>query len=154
MWGVSLDGSLEAEVRAVDWDSLGAAYGPATEVPDLILGLASSERERVAAAYSQLGEMVLWHQGAVYPATVEAARLMCRIAHDPDARFRGALITELTMFAVGYDDPSSPPGTAAAVRDAIRAPAESMLKLWAQRTPVWISHSCYSASHTRLREPD
>lgn len=61
----------------IDWSELEGAYGPATEVPEILAGL--SDPELVADAVDDLFSSVI-HQGSLYPvsgpAVVEVARLL------------------------------------------------------------------------------
>lgn len=58
----------------IDWSELEGAYGPATEVPEILAGL--SDPELVADAVDDLFSSVI-HQGSLYPvsgpAVVEVA---------------------------------------------------------------------------------
>ncbi|HEX6681235.1 MAG TPA: hypothetical protein VF062_00455 [Candidatus Limnocylindrales bacterium] len=62
---------MTEDMDAIDWASLGHAYGTATDTPDLIAGLVSDDREQVSDALSELAGSI-HHQGSVYPATVAA----------------------------------------------------------------------------------
>ena len=48
----------------IDWSELEGAYGPATEVPEILAGL--SDPELVADAVDDLFSSVI-HQGSLYP---------------------------------------------------------------------------------------
>ena len=55
----------------IDWRRSRHAYGAATDVPELLRGLASgSEDVRMSAIDALYGN--IWHQGDVYPATAMA----------------------------------------------------------------------------------
>lgn len=63
----------------VAWASFEHAYGPATDVPDLLRDLASGAEEAAAAAVDELYSCI-WHQGSVYPATLPAVPFLVKIA--------------------------------------------------------------------------
>src|SRR5262245_27758871 len=64
-----------AEIR---WDRLDHAYGNASDVPELLLGLTSRKpgkrRESLQMLYS-----TIWHQGTVYPATIFSVPFLCEL---------------------------------------------------------------------------
>ena len=63
----------------IDWSSLGHAFGPAEDTPELLRRVASGDEHDAAEA---LGELwgTIWHQGSVYPATVPAVPFLAEIA--------------------------------------------------------------------------
>lgn len=63
----------------VDWASLRHAYGPATDIPDLLLEIADGGADR--GMLDQLFES-LNHQGSVYPATAAAIPFLLRLLAD------------------------------------------------------------------------
>jgi hypothetical protein len=66
-------------IRAVDWDTLVHAYGPATDVADqLIAAAVGDERTREAAWWNLWGN--IHHQGTIYESTVPAAPIIARLA--------------------------------------------------------------------------
>jgi len=55
----------------IEWKNLEHAYGAADDIPDLILGLQSEDREVFdKSLYELFGN--IWHQGTIYEATVYA----------------------------------------------------------------------------------
>jgi hypothetical protein len=55
-------------IEELDWAALRHAYGPATDVPQLLRALTSDDKsERKSAWYELYGN--LWHQGSIYEAT-------------------------------------------------------------------------------------
>lgn len=68
-----------AGLDSIGWAALTHAYGPATDTPDLLRGLASDDAETVAEAKYELAGSIL-HQGSVYTATVAAVPFLARLA--------------------------------------------------------------------------
>ncbi len=65
------------DIRRFDWASVKHAYGPASDIPDLLERLASlSNKERDDAWWSLYGN--LWHQHTVYEATAHAVPFLVR----------------------------------------------------------------------------
>ncbi|MFI5934400.1 HEAT repeat domain-containing protein [Actinoplanes sp. NPDC051494] len=69
------------------FDSLTCAYGPATDVPEMLAALRSPDDERRAFGRSELGHM-LAHQGAKYEASVAAVPFLIEIMTDPGSAGR------------------------------------------------------------------
>jgi hypothetical protein len=109
-----------AGVDDIPWGSLQTAYGTASAVPATLSKLASRDRAIVRKAWNEVFEIGLFHQDTVYSATAAAAPYVARIAGSPHASRRPLLILLLAFFALGTDEPYSPAGTAAAVRQAVR----------------------------------
>jgi hypothetical protein len=87
-------------VGDVPWNALTHAYGPASDVPELLTALASSDaaaRER--AIHELFG--TIWHQGTVYEATAHAVPFLAGIAADPDVRDRASVVRLLAAIAEG-----------------------------------------------------
>jgi hypothetical protein len=63
---------------AIDWAELHHAYGPATDVPDLIRSLLSDDPEIVEEALDSLYGTI-WHQGTVYQATAYAVPFLIEL---------------------------------------------------------------------------
>lgn len=96
---------------AIDWSKLTHAYGPATDVPDMLRALASADRkERYAALHAAYGN--IFHQGTRYPATPHAIPFLIELAADPDAHDLGEVLTLLTHCVAGYFSPTFGPVTA------------------------------------------
>lgn len=93
-----------AGLDAVEWGGLHDAYGPATEVPTLLLAVAVGDEETRSPAWWNLWGRVL-HQGSVYEATLptieplvalatwgeypdrpEALAMLCEAARSDDVR--------------------------------------------------------------------
>jgi hypothetical protein len=108
---------------AVDWPGLHHAYGPATDVPDLLRALAdpdrASEELRAAAAENSTTifehvEWTLWgnifHQGTVWQASAHTVPFLVEILlHGrDDAELRTFLLRYLHHLATGYPEDRFP----------------------------------------------
>lgn len=93
----------------VDWENLTHAYGPATEVPDLIRALASTDPQARETALSALYGNI-FHQGTRYPASAHAVPFLLELLDDPNTPDRPALIELLLHLALGYMDAYLPLG--------------------------------------------
>jgi len=82
---------------AIDWASLGHAYGPATDTPGLIRDLYSDDSERVIAAQSELAGSI-HHQGTVYPATIAAVPFLIDAARNARHE-RASQVISIAMLA-------------------------------------------------------
>jgi HEAT repeats len=84
----------------IDWASLTHAYGPASDVPDQIRGLASAdEKTREASLYELFGN--IWHQGTVYDASSHAVPFLVELVGDPSVQGKVGILTLLTALATG-----------------------------------------------------
>lgn len=112
----------------VAWASFDHAYGPATDVPDLLRDLASGDEEAAAAAVDELYSCI-WHQGSVYPATVPAVPFLVKVAASGAA---GDQQTPEVLRLLGHIAASSDPrGLEApdAARSTVAAHAEAITGL-------------------------
>jgi hypothetical protein len=93
--GMSVLGHIVAVMLArlddIDWDSMSHAYGPATEVPGLIRGLASDDpATRESALDAMYGGV--HHQGDVYDCTLAVIPFLLEIAGVPGLPGRGPVL--------------------------------------------------------------
>jgi hypothetical protein len=94
---------------AVDWAAVEHAYGPATDVPDLLRALCFPDpAARKHARHALFGTIV--HQGTRYAATAAAVPFLAELAVAPDTPDRHWLVVLLTYAAIGYDAASLPAG--------------------------------------------
>ncbi|HTJ67610.1 MAG TPA: hypothetical protein VL551_08795 [Actinospica sp.] len=100
---------------AVDWSSLEHAYGPATDVPEVLRTLVGDDGEQAEDALYELYSNV-WHQGSVYPATVEAVPFLVEIAA---ARAAGPRTADVLRLLGSMAESTDPRGIED--RDAVRA---------------------------------
>ncbi|WP_030688864.1 hypothetical protein [Streptomyces globisporus] len=91
-------------IEEVDWASLGHAYGPADDVPELLRGLASADpAERETALDGMYG--AVHHQGDVYDSTLACIPFLLELVADPGVQDRGCIIELLTSIGgIELDD--------------------------------------------------
>ncbi|MFF8378875.1 PBS lyase [Streptomyces sp. NPDC015661] len=91
-------------IEEVDWASLGHAYGPADDVPELLRGLASADpAERETALDGMYG--AVHHQGDVYDSTLACIPFLLELVADPDVQDRGCIVELLTSIGgIELDD--------------------------------------------------
>ncbi|MGW4699941.1 PBS lyase, partial [Streptomyces sp. NPDC004285] len=91
-------------IEEVDWASLGHAYGPADDVPELLRGLASADpAERETALDGMYG--AVHHQGDVYDSTLACIPFLLELVADPGVQDRGSLVELLTSIGgIELDD--------------------------------------------------
>lgn len=88
-----------AGLEDVAWDRLHHAYGPATDVPELLRGLTGSRDQQSHAFYELHGN--IWHQGTVYEATAHAVPFLARLALSEPPPLRDELIDLLADIVNG-----------------------------------------------------
>ena len=124
-----------AGLDAVAWDLFEHAYGPATDVPELLRALVCGDDDQAAEAAQEIAQEALyelygniWHQGSVYPATVPAVPFLVEIAVSGAA---GALTAEVLQLLGSIAESSDPRGIEDpdAVRSAVAACTESLVPL-------------------------
>jgi HEAT repeat protein len=87
-------------LEEIDWGNLHHAYGPASDVPDLLRALASPRRkERSRAIYDLYGN--IWHQGTVYEATAYAVPFLIELLREPAVQDKAAILGLLQAVARG-----------------------------------------------------
>src|SRR5215831_11687662 len=79
------------ELFEVDWASMSHAYGPADEVPGLLLALRSADEAQRKKALSRFYSAV-HHQGDVYPCTTASLPFLFELAEDAATPGRGELV--------------------------------------------------------------
>ncbi|MFE5542944.1 PBS lyase [Streptomyces sp. NPDC056534] len=91
-------------IEEVDWASLGHAYGPADDVPELLRGLASADpAERETALDGMYG--AVHHQGDVYDSTLACIPFLLELVADPAVHDRGCIVELLTSIGgIELDD--------------------------------------------------
>ncbi|MFE5942361.1 PBS lyase [Streptomyces sp. NPDC056480] len=91
-------------IEEVDWASLGHAYGPADDVPELLRGLASADpAERETALDGMYG--AVHHQGDVYDSTLACIPFLLELVADPAVQDRGSIVELLTSIGgIELDD--------------------------------------------------
>jgi len=88
----------------VDWSSVKHAYGPATDVPDLLRALTSDNQAVRNNAHHTLNSNIT-HQGTIYEASIEVIPFLAKllIAENVDIHAPRDLLSYITF--VGVDDP-------------------------------------------------
>lgn len=105
-------------VASVNWSSLRHAFGPATDLPDLLQQLISGkQRERDRAIFELFGN--IWHQGTVYSASAPAARVLLAMVGDPTTPDRSRILGLLGSLASGCDQDNSTRPCARETREAV-----------------------------------
>ncbi|MFH8489117.1 HEAT repeat domain-containing protein [Streptomyces longisporoflavus] len=85
-------------IEDIDWASMNHAYGDASDVPDLLRGLASADpAEREAALDGMYG--AVHHQGDVYDSTLASVPFLFDLVADASVRDRGAIVGLLRSIA-------------------------------------------------------
>ncbi len=102
----------------VDWNALTHAYGPAADVPELILALAASDREARKDAYWELYGNI-FHQGTRYPATAPAIPFLIELLADPATPDRHELLLLLTHLVTGQLGVAADPSAYTGEPDAL-----------------------------------
>jgi hypothetical protein len=87
----------------VDWARITHAYGPATDVPELIRDLCAADPDRREKARWELYGNI-FHQGTRYEATAYAVPFLLEVLADPECPDPGELVLLLAAIAVGYDE--------------------------------------------------
>ncbi|MEU5876865.1 HEAT repeat domain-containing protein [Spirillospora sp. NPDC047279] len=94
------------QLDEVDWASMNHAYGPATDVPALLRGLASADpAQREIALDGMYG--AVHHQGDVYNSTLAAIPFLLELVADPGVPERGAILSLLASIGgvdADFDD--------------------------------------------------
>jgi hypothetical protein len=85
---------------AIDWARLGHASGEATDVPDMLRGLLSDDRDERENAFDGLF-WTIHHQGTIYDATAPAVPFLLELVADPEVRDRDRILHLLGAIAVG-----------------------------------------------------
>jgi HEAT repeat protein len=118
---------LLAGVAGVRWSRMRHAYGPATEVPGLLRGLADADPEvRETALDAFYG--AVHHQGDVYGCTLAALPFLLRIATDTGRPGRAPVVTLIgSIGGVSWDEPPLGPRYRQARREVAAA------------APVWLA---------------
>ena len=92
---------LLAGLEEVDWSELSHAYGPATDVPDLLRAFAfGSHQEREEAREAWSGSII--HQGTYSSAAVAVVPFLAEIILAPSVPDRFDLINEVQWIASGW----------------------------------------------------
>lgn len=92
---------LLARLEDVNWREISHAYGPATNVPELLKAFAfGSHKQRLEAREAWSGSII--HQGTYSSAAVAVVPFLAEIILDPNTPDRFELIQELNWIAAGW----------------------------------------------------
>lgn len=87
----------------IDWSRLSHAYGEASDVPQLIRGLAAGSAEiRESSLHDLFGN--IWHQGTVYEATAFAVPFLIELIEDPVIPDRSRILYLVQSISEGWLD--------------------------------------------------
>jgi hypothetical protein len=84
----------------VSWGKIHDAYGPATDVPDLIRALTSRDAKIRNDAWYQLHGN-LWHQGTIYEATAHAVPIFLLLLEHPLTIGKPEILVYLALLFAG-----------------------------------------------------
>jgi hypothetical protein len=125
-------------IDGVDWSALAHAYGPATDLPDLLRGLAANDL-RWDDLHSDFVGSVL-HQGSIYSSSAPALGVLARLATAPQLAPKRRLDLLYTLFLAGSAFAQAeaygyrPDLHAAEVRTTVINAAPHLLSLWSSAT--------------------
>src|SRR5262245_22559878 len=120
---MALPMSLWDEIETVSWANLHHAYGPATDVPDLLRALMNPEaasrdiREAAENSKRSVFDQVTWvlwrnvfHQGSVWQVSATTVPFLAAILRDGPSNFecKAFLISYLHHLALGYPEDMFP----------------------------------------------
>lgn len=91
---------LEADLARIDWSSTSHAYGPATDLPEYLRGLASANAKTQDWALEKLS-WTIYHQGSVWPAAVETVRFLAELLRCPQVKRKQPVLEILRLLAGG-----------------------------------------------------
>jgi hypothetical protein len=138
----------------VPWATVEHAYGPATDVPSLLVALTGSRDQQERAMYELHGN--IWHQGTVYEATSYAVPFLARLVLTEPPPLRDEVLNLIADIATGssYLDVHQD-----LVRDAVRDWLPDLIaKVRASQTPGALALICrlaaaYPDDKERFTEP-
>lgn len=87
-------------INEIDWSSLNDAYGAATEVPIWLHQLASTDPESRTEAIDALFG-VIWHQGAIYSASIAALPILADYLADERQGHRDSIAALIASIVTG-----------------------------------------------------
>lgn len=87
-------------LKSVEWSTLKHAYGPATDVPQLLRSLLSGTTDECREACQDLHSNV-WHQGTVYPASAAIVPFLFELLSCDNKLARGCAVSLLCCIATG-----------------------------------------------------
>jgi hypothetical protein len=88
------------DLDAMDWGRLSHAYGEAADVPEMLRGLASDDRDVRENALDGLF-WAIHHQGTIYEATAPAMPFLLELVRSPEVQDRDRILDLLAAIAGG-----------------------------------------------------
>jgi hypothetical protein len=98
-----VNGDLQELLSAIDkvpWSKLDHAYGPATDVPDLIHALLSPNSQVRSDAWLKLHGNI-WHQGTIYEATAHTVPIFLELLRQPATPAKHEILVFLALLFAG-----------------------------------------------------
>ena len=92
--------SILLAIDKIPWPDITHAYGPANDVPELILAITSCDDDVRNKAWHQLHGN-LWHQGSVYEATAYAVPLFLELLKEPTVPSKHRILGYLALLFTG-----------------------------------------------------
>ncbi|CAN5235931.1 hypothetical protein BH11MYX1_BH11MYX1_07710 [soil metagenome] len=96
---------------AIDWTDSKTAYGPATDVPQMLRALDAANADTRAEAFHEAYGNI-FHQGTRYPATVLAVPFVIELAAQPTPKDLPELLALISHLVAGYFGPTHGPRNA------------------------------------------
>lgn len=121
-------------IESVNWGELTHAYGPATDVPELIRGLAANDDNWDELHTEFVGSVL--HQGSTYSSSAPALQLLAQLAIAPQFAPKRRLSLLYTLFLAGCEAAKAeaygyrPDAHHAEVRATVTSAAEDLVRLW------------------------
>ncbi|KIW21091.1 hypothetical protein PV08_01670 [Exophiala spinifera] len=121
-------------LQDVDWPSLEHAYGPATDVPKMLLGISFNDNHWEIILDKFVGAVL--HQGDIYSATAPSMRFVATIAGAPELSVGRRQRMLYVLFMAGAEvDVREAWGSKMGnieleVRDSVTSRVPQLLKLW------------------------
>lgn len=138
------------DLDTVDWTRLHHAYGPATDVPDLIRAVAGSDDEAAERGRRQLDGSVI-HQGTTYSATAPVVPFLARLLTAQSTHHRAKVAWLLGEMAA-YNNQRT--RHVATVRMAVTAEVDRLLPMLADPDPAVRGGVSFALSQCPKRKRD
>ena len=101
--GAGIVASVLTRLAEIDWSTMSHAYGTAEEVPDLLVAMASDDKEARDKAFSRFYGAV-HHQGDVYACTMAAVPFLVELAEAEHSPARAAYVRLLASISAACLD--------------------------------------------------
>jgi hypothetical protein len=148
----------------VDWEHLAHAYGPATDVPDLLRALVEPDgapaalRAAATKANWSVRDYVIWalwgnvfHQGTVWQVSSHVVPLLAEIVQDGPVEVRAFAIDYMHHLAIGYPEDLFPRLVdPAAYFDAADQPDDDAANPYSEVKMAGYARACFRAVEAAL----